>query len=316
MLASLRRTLRNKLMQAVDEAVQRRHQELTNQLERQHRELVELCRRQHREQLAAMRRQTDRTIDVVQRVETRSRRDLRAGADRQAVESSVRFAQEHMATAKTRPDPRATLEYALSLAPESGLALEFGVFSGQTLETVAHARAEREVYGFDSFEGLPEDWRTGFPAGTFDVDGLPEVPGAELVVGWFTDTLPGFLAAHPGPVAFLHVDSDLYSSARTVLENVGPRLRVGSVIVFDEYFNFPGWENHEHRAWQEYVAATGTGFAYEAYTSNNEQVVVRVTEIGRWANPSDTTTDPSTAASTTGRGSRDPGEEPADQTRE
>jgi hypothetical protein len=47
-------------------------------------------------------------------------------------------------------------------------------------------------------------------------------------------------------------------------------------VVFDEFFNFPGWEAHEARAWQEYVAATGVRFRYEAYTLDHEQVVLRI----------------------------------------
>ena len=85
---------------------------------------------------------------------------------------------------------------------------------------------------------------------------------------------------HPGPVSLLHVDGDLYSSAVTVLEHVGPRLVPGSVVVFDEFFNFPGWEQHEFRAWQEHLARTGARVAYEAYTSNGEQVVARVLDPG------------------------------------
>jgi hypothetical protein len=58
---------------------------------------------------------------------------------------------------------------------------------------------------------------------------------------------------------------------------VGPRLRPGSIVVFDEYFNYPGWEEHEHRAWMEYVELEGLRFGYEGYTVDHEQVVVRVT---------------------------------------
>jgi predicted O-methyltransferase YrrM len=61
-----------------------------------------------------------------------------------------------------------------------------------------------------------------------------------------------------------------------VLEQVGPRLRPGSVVVFDEFFNYPGWEAHEARAWAEYTAAHDLAFRYEAYTHDNEQVVVRL----------------------------------------
>jgi hypothetical protein len=80
-------------------------------------------------------------------------------------------------------------------------------------------------------------------------------------------------------VAFVHVDADLYSSARTVLTLVGPRLVAGTVVVFDEYFGYPGWREHEYRAWQEYVAETGVRFAYEGFTGDNEQVIVRITGV-------------------------------------
>jgi hypothetical protein len=226
----------------------------------------------HRKQMAELHQlRTD-----VRELEQRMRRDLAFVADRDAVVQSFRFAQAEMSGARQLPDPRATLEHGLTLAPAGGLALEFGVYSGGTLKVVANAR-EETVYGFDSFQGLPQDWRAGFPAGTFSVEGLPDVPGAELVVGLFADTLPGFLAEHPGPVDFLHMDCDLYSSTVTVLEHVGPRLRAGSVIVFDEYFNYPGWREHEYRAWQEHVTRHGLSFTYEGYTVDNEQVIVRLT---------------------------------------
>jgi len=65
-----------------------------------------------------------------------------------------------------------------------------------------------------------------------------------------------------------------------VLELVGPRLRPGSIVVFDEFFNYPGWQFGEYRAWGEHVDATGWKFSYEAFTIDNEQVAVRLTDIG------------------------------------
>jgi hypothetical protein len=91
-------------------------------------------------------------------------------------------------------------------------------------------------------------------------------------------TLEHALSRHPGPVDFVHVDADLYSSAKTVLDLVGPRLRPGSVLVFDEFFNFPGWQEHECRALQEYVERTGVSISYEGYCYANEQVIVRITK--------------------------------------
>jgi len=227
----------------------------------------------HRKQVAELHQlRTD-----LRELEHRIRRDLAFAADREAALESTRFALQHMPTARRLPDATATLEYGLSLAPAGGMALEFGVYSGSTLKVIANARGGELVYGFDSFQGLPENWRSGFPAGTFSTDGLPDVPGAELVVGLFADTLPGFLAEHQGPVSFLHVDCDLYSSTVTVLEHAGPRLRAGSIVVFDEYFNYPGWREHEYRAWQEYTTERGLAFTYEGYAADNEQVVVRIT---------------------------------------
>ncbi|HEY2221521.1 class I SAM-dependent methyltransferase [Actinomycetospora sp.] len=209
--------------------------------------------------------------------EVRDRRDILAAGERAAVESSARFVRESMTGARTFGTPPETLAHALSLAPRGGMALEFGVYSGSTLRAIAEARGGTEVYGFDSFEGLPEDWRAGFRAGTFAMESMPEVPGAGLVPGWFSDTVPAFLDAHPGPVDLLHLDADLYSSTATVLELVGPRLRPGSVVVFDEYLNHPGWQDDEHRAWREHVAAHDVEFVYEAFTHDHEQVVVVIT---------------------------------------
>jgi Macrocin-O-methyltransferase (TylF) len=264
----MKRALRERLKKVVDEVVSEHDKEFGEVIAEHYRELSR--------QLTV---ESDRVIQAVNDVEFRARRDIFAAAERDAALSSARFAQQELTTARTFHHPDHILEFALDLATLDGMALEFGVWTGRTLRMIAEHRGGQEVYGFDSFKGLPEDWRPNIPAGTFSLgDGQPpEVPGAELVIGWFEDTLPGFLAEHNGPVAFLHVDADLYSSTKLVLEHVGPRLVPGSVIIFDEYFNYPGWEEHEHRAWQEYVKTSGIEFRFEAYTSNNEQVALVVT---------------------------------------
>jgi methyltransferase family protein len=224
--------------------------------------------------------EVDRAIRMVLEVEHRARRDIISAGERDAASSSARFAEEAMPTGRWFPDAHGTLTHALELAPRGGMALEFGVWTGRSLRVIAEARGGVQVYGFDSFSGLPEDYRWDVGAGTFAVHERPDVPGAELVVGWFADTLPGFLAAHPGPVDFVHIDSDLYSSAVTVLQHVGPRLAAGSMLLFDEFFNYAGWEKHEYRAWQEYLDRTGTTVEYLAYTSTHEQVAVRIVDPG------------------------------------
>jgi hypothetical protein len=280
----IRRSLRDKaarvVEEVVDEVVGRYSAKQAAEVAELRREVAEL-----RHQLSGvsgelsgeLRGQADRLLESASQVEHRARRDLSFAGEAEAALLSAGFVRQHMPAARPFPSPHSTLEHALTLAPQGGMALEFGVYAGTTLKIIATARGGEAVYGFDSFEGLPETWRSGYPAGTFGVESLPDVPGSELVVGWFDDVLPGFMAEHPGPVDFLHVDCDLYSSAKTVLDLVGPRLRAGSIVVFDEYFNYPGWQEHEHRAWMEYVELKGLRFGYEGYTVDHEQVIVKVT---------------------------------------
>jgi hypothetical protein len=275
-LGKVRELSRDKALGLIDHVVSRYHHEQTEQIARLERQVAEM-REELREEV---RRQGQRAHDRVLEFEIRSRHDIPFAADQEAALQSARFVHEHMPTKAGFGHPHRTLEHALSLAPSGGMALEFGVFTGTTLKMIATDRQGEQIYGFDSFKGLPADWRSGFPAGHFTVDGLPDVPGAELVVGWFDDTLPAFLAEHPGPVDFLHVDGDLYSSAKIVLDLVGPRLHAGSVIVFDEFFNFPNWQEHEYKAWREYVERTGVQFTYEGYTWGSEQVIVKLTDPG------------------------------------
>lgn len=194
-----------------------------------------------------------------------------------AADSSAAWAEEHLLKAAAFPTREAHLRAAARLAPAQGLVLEFGVGHGESLGWLASEAAGRRVVGFDSFEGLPEDWRTGFERGAFD-DASPDRPGSpgELVVGWFDDTLPEFLSGTGEPISLLHVDCDLYSSTVTVLAAALPRMAPGGVVVFDEFFNYPGWSHHEAKAWQQAVATMGLTPEYVGYVPSWEQVSARL----------------------------------------
>jgi hypothetical protein len=158
--------------------------------------------------------------------------------------------------------------------------LEFGVFSGGTIRHIARRKPGIAIHGFDSFEGLPEAW-AGFNLGqrAFSRTGrLPRVP-ANVVLhkGLFKDTMSEWLRVNPGPVAFIHIDCDLYSSTVDIFANLAERVGAGTVIVFDEYFNYPGWERHEFKAWQEFVASLGIEYEYLGYA--RQQVCVRIVRI-------------------------------------
>jgi hypothetical protein len=155
----------------------------------------------------------------------------------------------------------------------TGTWAEFGVAGGATLKRIhAAARGEALVWGFDTFRGLPEDWRPGFPRGTFSCDGaLPRVGGVCLVQGLFQDTLPAWEPT--APVTLVHIDCDLYSATKCVLTHVRPHLADGAVIVFDELWNYPGFEQHEMRALYE---ATEDGLRYDWRFAGGERAAIVV----------------------------------------
>lgn len=196
-----------------------------------------------------------------------------------AAMDAARFLEEHFASAKNLVGRQNLLRHACRSVELDGDVLEFGVMDGQTLTILCDQFEDRMVHGFDSFQGLPEDWTHDRPSGTFGTAGaLPtDLPSnATLHVGMFEDTLPKYLAATDAPVALLHIDSDLYSSAHTVLFGLAPRLRAGSIIVFDEFLNYPGWRQHEYRAFTEFVEAFDVPFQYFSFASSYLSVAVRL----------------------------------------
>jgi hypothetical protein len=176
------------------------------------------------------------------------------------------------------------LRHVASTAP-AGAALEFGVHKGHSLRAIRDAR-KPPVFGFDCWTGLPERWDLGeglsVAAGVFATEPPTDLPhGVSLVSGLFEESLPAWLAgkgaAHP--IAFVHVDCDLYSSTVTVLTHVVPRLKLGAVVAFDELVQFDdspyvAWREGEWRALIECIAATGARFTPIARTTH-EQVAFR-----------------------------------------
>lgn len=195
---------------------------------------------------------------------------------------SARFVRRQMPSIPSVRGREELLDWCLSTvtgADPDGLFLEFGVGKGNSLRRLAQCR---RTYGFDCFDGLPQEWRRGFPVGMFavtpdELDEVRSIPNAELIVGLFEDTLPAFLAGIPAAqrrISLVHVDCDLYSSTVTILDNVRPYLNPGALIIFDEYFNFPSWRQHEHRALVTWKDAPD--WEYACYATQGEQVAIRV----------------------------------------
>ena len=169
-----------------------------------------------------------------------------------------------------------TFRRAMNASPEDGMVLEFGVRFGNTIRQIA-SLAGQQVYGFDSFEGLPEVWHHE-PKGSYTTRGeIPKVPSnIELIAGWFEGTLPQFLAEHTGQVRFVNIDCDIYSSTKTVLDQLAPRIIPGSVIVFDEYIGNEHWREDEYKAFQEAVNKYGWEYEYLCFSVFTKQVAVRI----------------------------------------
>ena len=206
-------------------------------------------------------------------------KNLHRAMRRKALNETLCFVEEEMPGAKPFRSKFSLLEAALQLRPHLGLICEFGVYSGSTINFIA-SHVSTPVYGFDSFEGLPEDWQPGVGKGTFRMTSLPRVRrNVTLIKGWFDDTFPLFAREHEGNCSFLHIDCDLYSSTKAVFQVFGGRIVKGTVIVFDEFFNYPGWKKGEFLAFQEFVSTNSVQFEYLGYVMTNEQVAIRITGI-------------------------------------
>ncbi len=159
------------------------------------------------------------------------------------------------------------LKFALSQTSIQGDVLEFGVYTASTINLISSILDQDKVYGFDSFEGLPEEWKIStdsnlnkYKKGYFALKELPKVnDNVVLVKGFYDQTLePWIEETNLSQVKFLHVDSDLYSSAIFILTTLNKYLVPGTVIVFDEMYPWSGkrydtWADHEYRALKEWV---------------------------------------------------------------
>ena len=149
-----------------------------------------------------------------------------------------------------------------------GQILDLGVYKGGSTRTLARTYPDRTVHGFDSFEGLPDDWSHALKGHFGEIKGaLPNMPGnVRLYKGWFDETLPLWFEQHrDAPISLLRVDCDIYSSTKTIFDVLGPLIVPGTWILFDELIGYRGWRNHEYKAFMEFIEATGHHYRYEAY---------------------------------------------------
>lgn len=146
----------------------------------------------------------------------------------------------------------ATLGYICDqLDKNNDQALEFGVYKGSTLKKIS--KHVKKGYGFDGFQGLPKG-NIGWKAGGLEVNHIPNCGNnIELVVGWYEETLDDFLKNNNSNFKLIHIDCDVFSSTKYVLNLLHKynRLKKGTIIVFDEILNYPYFLEGELKALYE-----------------------------------------------------------------
>jgi len=135
------------------------------------------------------------------------------------------------------------------------LYLEFGVAQGVSMRHWSQllTNPDSHLDGFDTFEGLPFDWKTGAVRGTFSNNGeLPQIPDRRVrfFKGFFEETLPSYqLPEHE--VMIVNIDCDLYSSALYVLSRLDPHFAPGDFVYFDEFND----RQNEMRAFNDFLTS-------------------------------------------------------------
>lgn len=146
------------------------------------------------------------------------------------------------------------------------------MYRGESMRWVlSRLTPDCNLYGFDSFEGLPSEWYYGIPKGEFKVGDMPSTNAnnVRFVKGWFEETLVPFLASTQlNPRLILHMDADLYAPTIYVLRKTRDLLIPGTIVIFDEYW----FVKDEWRALRDFERETGKKFEYIAMTDTRAAI--------------------------------------------
>uniref|UniRef100_A0AAT9J7L3 ORF14 n=1 Tax=Nitrosopumilaceae spindle-shaped virus TaxID=3065433 RepID=A0AAT9J7L3_9VIRU len=183
---------------------------------------------------------------------------LKANATREAVEFYHKFMN-----CQVFNDKKSMIDFELEQVKVDGLYLEFGVAKATHTNYIASKIDPKIIHVFDSFRGFPESWN-GTSKDYHNYNGVMPKVSHNVILhnGWFEDTIPKFVKENNEKIAYLNIDCDLYSSTKTIFNNLGDKIQNGTIIHFDEYLNFPDWKNHEFKAFMEFVKEKNISFEY------------------------------------------------------
>ena len=206
--------------------------------------------------------------------------DLNHQLKKRVLEETIEFIDKNMPDAVCfPPSPKERLlDYALSKISKDGDILEFGVRAGESITHISNKLKDKTIHGFDSFEGLPEDWEGfEFLKSDFTQNGImPTVPGNVILhKGWFDKTIPEYNKKNDNDISFINLDCDIYSSTKTVLDELGNKITTGTIILIDDFFNYRNWKQHQYKAFQEFVEKNNVKFEYLAF-NGKQGICIRI----------------------------------------
>tara|TARA_B100001123_G_C15149761_1_gene963044 strand:+ start:326 stop:1084 length:759 start_codon:yes stop_codon:yes gene_type:complete len=177
-----------------------------------------------------------------------------------------------------------SIKRSISNHEENDYYLEFGVFTGNSINNFSKFLKKINIYGFDSFEGLKEDWfghveGKEFMGGTHLYDLKKRIPKLNKnvipVIGWAQDTLPKFIENNKNmKINFIHMDMDTYPSTKFVLEKLKPYMKNNCIIIFDEIYNFSGWKVGEYKALSEVFKENE--YKFICFSMDGPQAVIEI----------------------------------------
>tara|TARA_B100000497_G_scaffold104116_1_gene119619 strand:- start:470 stop:2146 length:1677 start_codon:yes stop_codon:yes gene_type:complete len=153
---------------------------------------------------------------------------------------------------------------------------EFGVWRGTTFKFLT--KIFGEGYGFDTFEGLPEDWHKE-KMGTYSSSKkIPKIDGGKFIVGKFDETLPNFFSVSRPRASVINFDADLYTSTKCALTHSKSVIDGKTILIFDEFFMNQNWEEDEFKALEEFCAINLFTYTVLAICFFSKQVAIRLHE--------------------------------------
>ena len=70
------------------------------------------------------------------------------------------------------------------------------------------------------------------------------------------------------------MDVDTYETTKFILESIKPNLIKGSIILFDELYNFEGWDVGEYKALREVF--NDNEYKFLSFATDSAQVVIKI----------------------------------------